>query len=72
MDADLTDWGTDFVPGLLGPPPTWPEAQLVKGFYELLGEQRPVDGGRATELVARPLISLLFPALQDVRPAARG
>ena len=66
MDADLTDWDTHFVPGLLGPLLTWPEVQLVKGFYERPGEQGPLDGGRVTELVARPLISLLFPALQDV------
>jgi len=66
MDADLTDWDTHFVPGLLGPLLTWPGVQLVKGFYERPGEQGPLDGGRVTELVARPLISLLFPELQDV------
>ncbi|PWN04879.1 glucosyl-3-phosphoglycerate synthase [Nocardioides silvaticus] len=66
MDADLTDWDTHFVPGLLGPLLTWPDVQLVKGFYERPGEDGPLDGGRVTELVARPLISLLHPALQDV------
>ncbi len=66
MDADLTDWDTHFVPGLLGPLLTWPEVRLVKGYYERPGEQGPLDGGRVTELVARPLISLLFPELQDV------
>ncbi|HEY4421900.1 MAG TPA: glucosyl-3-phosphoglycerate synthase [Pseudonocardia sp.] len=66
MDADLTDWDTHFVPGLLGPLLTQPEVQLVKGFYERPGERGPLDGGRVTELVARPLISLLFPELEDV------
>jgi glucosyl-3-phosphoglycerate synthase len=71
MDADLTDWDTHFVPGLLGPLLTWPEVRLVKGFYERPGEQGPLDGGRVTELVARPLISLLHPQLQDlVQPLA--
>lgn len=71
MDADLVDWDTHFVPGLLGPLLTWPEVQLVKGFYERPGEQGALDGGRVTELVARPLISLLFPGLQDlVQPLA--
>jgi glucosyl-3-phosphoglycerate synthase len=71
MDADLTDWDTHFVPGLLGPLLTWPEVQLVKGFYERPGEQGPLDGGRVTELVARPLISLLFGDLADlVQPLA--
>ncbi|WP_322456134.1 glucosyl-3-phosphoglycerate synthase [Nocardioides bizhenqiangii] len=66
MDADLTDWDTHFVPGLLGPLLTWPEVQLVKGFYERPGERGRLDGGRVTELVARPLLSLLFPRLADV------
>jgi glucosyl-3-phosphoglycerate synthase len=71
MDADLTDWDTHFVPGLLGPLLTWPEVRIVKGFYERPGEQGPLDGGRVTELVARPLISLLHPQLQDlVQPLA--
>ncbi|MEZ0579702.1 glucosyl-3-phosphoglycerate synthase [Nocardioides sp. MH1] len=71
MDADLTDWDTHFVPGLLGPLLTWPEVRLVKGFYERPGETGPLDGGRVTELVARPLISLLFPDLRDlVQPLA--
>jgi glucosyl-3-phosphoglycerate synthase len=71
MDADLTDWDTHFVPGLLGPLLTWPEVQLVKGYYERPGEQGPLDGGRVTELVARPLVSLFFPGLQDlVQPLA--
>ena len=67
MDADLIDWDTHFVPGLLGPLLTAPEIALVKGCYE-----RPYtdgdaasahEGGRVTELVARPLIALLFPEL---------
>jgi glucosyl-3-phosphoglycerate synthase len=71
MDADLLDWDTHFVPGLLGPLLTWPEVQLVKGFYERPGERGPLDGGRVTELVARPLISLLQPELRDlVQPLA--
>lgn len=71
MDADLTDWDTHFVPGLLGPLLTWPEVRLVKGFYERPGQDGPLDGGRVTELVARPLVSLLFDGLVDlVQPLA--
>jgi glucosyl-3-phosphoglycerate synthase len=75
MDADLLDWDTHFVPGLLGPLLTDPSTSLVKGFYE-----RPFrdgdataafEGGRVTELVARPLIALLFPELAGlVQPLA--
>jgi glucosyl-3-phosphoglycerate synthase len=78
MDADLLDWDTHFVPGLLGPLLTDPEIALVKGFYErpLLGGDVPDDaaayeGGRVTELTARPLIGVLFPELAGlVQPLA--
>ncbi|MEQ6901044.1 glucosyl-3-phosphoglycerate synthase [Nocardioides sp. YIM 152588] len=72
MDADLVDWDTHFVPGLLGPllEPDSPVA-LVKGFYERPGLDGPLEGGRVTELVARPLIALLFPELAGlVQPLA--
>lgn len=70
MDADLLDWDTHFVPGLLGPLLTDPDVALVKGFYErpftAEGGSAPFEGGRVTELVARPLVALLFPELRDV------
>lgn len=70
MDADLAEWDTHFVPGLLGPLLTRPGIELVKGFYRRPGEHG-LDGGRVTELVARPLIALLFPELADlVQPLA--
>jgi glucosyl-3-phosphoglycerate synthase len=76
MDADLVDWDTHFVPGLLGPLLAAPAVRLVKGFYErplLSGDESagPYEGGRVTELVARPLVALLFPALTGlVQPLA--
>lgn len=78
MDADLLDWDTHFVPGLLGPLLTDPGVELVKGFYErpLLNAKESPDGGayeggRVTELVARPLIALHFPELAGlVQPLA--
>jgi glucosyl-3-phosphoglycerate synthase len=68
MDADLVDWDTHFVPGLLGPLLAGDGVALVKGFYErtqgddVRGEAS-LDGGRVTELVARPLIALDWPEL---------
>ncbi|MCZ4500164.1 MAG: glycosyl transferase, family 2 [Marmoricola sp.] len=75
MDADLLDWDTHFVPGLLGPLLTRPEIALVKGFYErplVDGETSAAfEGGRVTELVARPLLNLLFGDLAGlVQPLA--
>lgn len=62
-DADVRNFRPCFVTGLLGPLLLEEDVQFCKGFYE-----RPLDGvrgqgGRVTELVARPLISLFFPQL---------
>lgn len=76
MDADLLDWDTHFVPGLLGPLLTRPEVALVKGYYERPGVgaggvETAYDGGRVTELVARPWIALAHPELAGlVQPLA--
>ena len=65
-DADITDFGPRFVTGLVGPLLANTEVAFVKGFYD-----RPVGpashgGGRVTELVARPLIALLYPHLSSI------
>jgi glucosyl-3-phosphoglycerate synthase len=76
MDADLLDWDTHFVPGLLGPLLLRPEIALVKGYYERpladgSDESGAFEGGRVTELVARPVLNLLFPELSGlVQPLA--
>jgi glucosyl-3-phosphoglycerate synthase len=76
MDAELPDWDTHFVPGLLGPLLTQPEVRLVKGFYERAavaeGAEATFEGGRVTELVARPLIGLLFPELAGLHQPLAG
>jgi glucosyl-3-phosphoglycerate synthase len=70
IDADLTDWGPHFVTGLLGPLLDDQRVALVKGFYERLFDggdgSVSADGGRVTELVARPLLSLWWPELTGV------
>ena len=65
-DADVTNFGPRFVTGLLGPLLVTDEPAMVKAFYERPLDGRPGEGGRVTELVARPLISLLFPHLSGV------
>lgn len=70
-DADVTDFGSWFVSGLVGPLLTDPGIAFVKGFYD-----RPlitgVGGGRVTELVARPLLATLFPHLASIRQPLSG
>lgn len=70
VDADLTQWGPHFVTGLLGPLLAEPAVQLVKGFYARVRTEADgsvsTEGGRVTELVARPLLSLWWPHLAGV------
>jgi|SRR5579875_1777989 len=75
VDADLTGWGTHFVTGLLGPLLADERVRLVRGFYDRVlddgsGRAAP-QGGRVTELVARPLLNLFRPELaRIVQPLA--
>jgi glucosyl-3-phosphoglycerate synthase len=67
LDADLESVEPHYVTGLLGPLLSDPHVGLVKGFYERpLAGAAGAAGGRVTELVARPLLNLLFPALAGV------
>ena len=69
IDADLTAWGTHFVTGLIGPLVADPNLKLVKGFYDRVLEMDggpTTQGGRVTELVARPLLTLQWPQLAAV------
>ncbi len=75
VDADLQSFTPSYVTGLLGPLLTDPAVQLVKAVYERpLVEGSTVvsaGGGRVTELVARPLLNLLWPDLAGlVQPLA--
>jgi glucosyl-3-phosphoglycerate synthase len=67
VDSDLRDFTADFVTGLLGPLLSDPAVRLVKATYDrplTHGETvLPAGGGRVTELVARPLLNLHWPAL---------
>jgi len=61
LDADVHPFDPAFVPELLGPLLHCPGVDYVKGFYRRdLGDRRG-DGGRVTEICARPLIALAHP-----------
>jgi glucosyl-3-phosphoglycerate synthase len=71
VDADLTEWGAHFVSGLLGPLLTRPDILLVKGFYDRIldvggPDRQSTEGGRVTELVARPLLAAWWPELRGI------
>jgi glucosyl-3-phosphoglycerate synthase len=70
IDADIRNFQPRFVHGLLGPLLMDPEVLYVKAFYERPIRERnalrSTGGGRVTELVARPLLNLLWPQLAGV------
>ncbi|GAA3036679.1 glucosyl-3-phosphoglycerate synthase [Streptosporangium longisporum] len=71
VDADLLEFRTSFVTGLLGPLLTDPSVVYVKGCYDRPLQNVQGGGGRVTELVARPLINLHWPLLAGfVQPLA--
>lgn len=72
LDADVANTTPAFVTGLLGPLLTTDDIALVKGFYTRPLHDDPTGGGRVTELVARPVLELLFPELSDVRQPLAG
>jgi glucosyl-3-phosphoglycerate synthase len=72
LDADVANTTPAFVSGMLGPLLFFNDVALVKGFYTRPLHGDPTGGGRVTELVARPLLELLFPELADVRQPLAG
>ncbi|MFE2294168.1 glucosyl-3-phosphoglycerate synthase [Streptomyces sp. NPDC059452] len=63
VDADLKDFSADFVSGTVGPLLTDPGVQFVKAMYDRPLGDTAGQGGRVTELVARPLLNLHWPQL---------
>jgi glucosyl-3-phosphoglycerate synthase len=62
-DADVTNFAPHFITGLVGPLLTNDDVAYVKGFYRRPLSSGGDGGGRVTELVARPLLSMFFPQL---------
>ena len=63
VDADIRNFGHHFITGLIGPLLTDASIEFVKGYYRRPLHGEPTGGGRVTELVARPVLSVLFPHL---------
>lgn len=71
VDADITEFSSHFATALIGTLVENPGVSFVKGAYD-----RPLvegeGGGRVTELVARPALAMLFPALTVVAQPLAG
>lgn len=67
IDADISNIAPKFVYGLVGPLLRNPRIGYVKAFYErpfrASGELVAAGGGRVTEILVRPLLSLFYPEL---------
>jgi glucosyl-3-phosphoglycerate synthase len=71
LDADVRNFGPHFVTRLVAPMLMDPAIGYVKGYYRRPLHGEAVGGGRVTELMARPLLSALFPHLSRfVQPLA--
>ncbi|MEV8045780.1 glucosyl-3-phosphoglycerate synthase [Streptomyces griseoluteus] len=63
VDADLREFSSDFVLGIVGPLLTDPGIDLVKAMYDRPLGGAAGQGGRVTELMARPLLNMHWPQL---------
>jgi glucosyl-3-phosphoglycerate synthase len=75
IDADIRNIHPKFVYGLLGPILENPEISYVKAFYRRplrIGGKVTLDGGRVTELLVRPYLSMLFPDLSALAQPLSG
>lgn len=71
LDADIKNIHHRFAYGLLGPLLAGEGIKFTKAFYDrpiAIGKSRirPTGGGRVTELVIRPMLSLFFPELTQI------
>jgi glucosyl-3-phosphoglycerate synthase len=66
LDGDLRDFRPEFVTRLVRPLLEQQHLVLSKAYYQRPIDEAPTGGGRVTELVARPLLSLLFPKIADI------
>ena len=68
LDSDTREFSPHFATGMLGPLICHQDVEFVKGFFRrpyAAGDAgpAPLDGGRVTELTARPLLSAFYPEL---------
>ncbi|ATL28691.1 glucosyl-3-phosphoglycerate synthase [Streptomyces formicae] len=63
VDADLREFSADFVSGIVGPLLTDPDVHFVKAMYDRPLGSAAGQGGRVTELMARPLLNMHWPQL---------
>lgn len=67
VDSDIKNFTERFITGILAPLLFDSDIKFVKGYYKrpyiLSNENKSNEGGRVTELCARPLLNMLYPKL---------
>jgi len=71
IDSDIANFHPRFIYGLLGPLLDHQEIGYVKAFYRrplvmAAGERQENEGGRVTEVCARPLLNIFWPPLANL------
>ncbi|MEJ7783088.1 MAG: glucosyl-3-phosphoglycerate synthase [Solirubrobacteraceae bacterium] len=76
VDGDSRDFGAHFVAGLVGPLLVRDDLAFVKGDYRRplthAGREVPDEGGRVSQLLARPLLRRLYPELAGLGQPLAG
>ncbi len=76
IDGDIEEFDPFYVPGLVGPLLENPSIDYVKAFYERPlqdgGGTQPGGGGRVSEILIRPLLSLFYPELSEILQPLAG
>lgn len=76
VDGDISNFHSGFITGLVGPLLTDPAIDYVKAYYErplANGDGNPTTGGgRVSEILIRPLISMFYPELAGVLQPLSG
>jgi glucosyl-3-phosphoglycerate synthase len=76
LDGDIANFHPGFVTGLIGPLLADPEIDYVKAYYErplACGDATHASGGgRVSEILVRPMISLFYPELCGILQPLSG
>jgi glucosyl-3-phosphoglycerate synthase len=72
LDADLEHFDPYLVMRLAAPLLANTDVHMVRPIYRRMNAGVPREGGRTTELAARPILSLVRPELADVREPLAG
>ncbi len=72
IDADTHRFDPGYLPGLLHPIVADDEVSYVKGFYHRPLASSGLGGARVTEICARPLLNMFYPALAAIAQPLAG